>query len=114
MDLERFVSTAELDAPLFIECLEQCGESNISLVVGQKAPKLLSYRPFQGRSHHRLMALITLHDLTRGNADAQLHPADWRSFSRPHGHPGACDFVHERPQSDLGADVFEINRYFKR
>jgi hypothetical protein len=57
MDLERFGSTGELDAPFCVECLEQRGASNISLVFGQKAPKLLSYHPVQGRFYHQLMVL---------------------------------------------------------
>jgi hypothetical protein len=120
MHLERFGSMGELDAPFFVECLEQCGESNISLVFGQKALKLLSYHPVQGRSNHRLMVLIILYDLTSSNADAQLHPTDRRSVSRLHGHPGDCDFVednpplNERPPSDFGTDVFDLDRYFKR
>jgi hypothetical protein len=66
------------------------------------------------------MVLITLHDLPSGNADAQLRPADRRSFSRPYSHPRDCDFVEHSPPlnarllPDLGADVFDLNRYSKR
>ena len=64
----------EVDVPFLVECFEQWGQSNLDLAFGQSALNLLPYRFIQGRSNHRLMVLIILHDLTIGKADEQLYP----------------------------------------